>query len=133
MAKLKELMKVEEITTCESTAQMITKARRDGVELFFDRANDMKPCPIGDKSACCKHCAMGPCRMNTNSPYDRVGVCGATIDTIAARNLGRMVAAGTAAHTDHGMAMLELFKEVIEGKVIGYSIKDPMKLRRSRA
>ncbi len=128
MAKLKELIKVEDITTCESTAQMISKARRDGVELFFDRANDMKACPIGAQSACCKHCAMGPCRMNTNSPYDRVGVCGATIDTIAARNLGRMVAAGTAAHTDHGMAMLELFKEVIEGKVIGYSIKDPLKL-----
>lgn len=128
MAKLKELIKVEDITACESTAQMITKARRDGVELLFDRANDMKPCPIGALSACCKHCAMGPCRMNTNTPYDRVGVCGATIDTIAARNLGRMVAAGTAAHTDHGMGMLELFREVIEGKVIGYSIKDPLKL-----
>ena len=128
MAKLKELIKVEDITTCESTAQMITKARRDGVELLFDRANDMKACPIGAQSACCKHCAMGPCRMNTNSPYDRVGVCGATVDTIAARNLGRMVAAGTAAHTDHGMGMLELFREVIEGKVVGYSIKDPLKL-----
>ncbi|MEE4242341.1 MAG: anaerobic carbon-monoxide dehydrogenase catalytic subunit [Desulfopila sp.] len=128
MAKIKELMKVEDITTCESTSQMITKARSDGVELFFDRANDMKACPIGEKSACCKHCSMGPCRMNTNSPYDRVGVCGATIDTIMARNFGRMVAAGTAAHTDHGMAMLELFKGVIDGKVKDFSIKDPQKL-----
>jgi carbon-monoxide dehydrogenase catalytic subunit len=107
---------------------MITKARKDGVELFFDRANRMKPCPIGDKSACCKMCAMGPCRLNVNSPYDRVGVCGATIDTIVARNFGRMVAAGTAAHTDHGMAMLELFREVINGKVKDIGIKDPIKL-----
>ena len=127
MAKLKELINVEDITTCESTAQMITKARRDGVDLLFDRANEMKACPIGAQSACCKHCAMGPCRMNTNSPYDRVGVCGATVDTIVARNFGRMVAAGTAAHTDHGMGMLELFREVIEGRVVGYSIKDPQK------
>ncbi len=128
MAKPLELINVEDITTCESTAQMITKARKDGVELFFDRANAMKACPIGEQSACCKHCAMGPCRMNVNSPYDRVGVCGATVDTIVARNFGRMVAAGTAAHTDHGMAMLELFRDVINGTAKDYSIKDPMKL-----
>ncbi|MDR3629394.1 MAG: anaerobic carbon-monoxide dehydrogenase catalytic subunit [Desulfocapsaceae bacterium] len=128
MAKIKELMKIEDITTCESTAQMLRKARKDGVELFFDRASDMKPCPIGAVSACCKHCSMGPCRLNSNTPYDRVGVCGATIDTIMARNFGRMVAAGTAAHTDHGMAMLELFKGVIEGTVKEFGIKDPLKL-----
>ena len=128
MAKIKELMKVEDLTTCESTAQMITKARKDGVELLFDRANDMKPCPIGALSACCKHCSMGPCRLNSNTPYDRVGVCGATADTIMARNFGRMVAAGTAAHTDHGMAILELFKGVIDGKVKDFKIKDPLKL-----
>ena len=58
----------------------------------------------------------------------RVGVCGATVDTIVARNFGRMVAAGTAAHTDHGMAMLELFRDVINGKTKDYSIKDPIKL-----
>ncbi|MGB3224547.1 MAG: anaerobic carbon-monoxide dehydrogenase catalytic subunit [Desulforhopalus sp.] len=128
MAKPLELINVRDLTICESTGQMITKARKDGVELFFDRANAMKACPIGDKSACCKHCFMGPCRMNVNSPYDRVGVCGATADTIMARNFGRMVAAGTAAHTDHGMAMLELFRDVISGKVTDYSIKDPIKL-----
>ncbi len=128
MAKPLELIKVEDLTICESTAQMITKARQDGMELFFDRAHATKPCPIGEQSACCKHCSMGPCRMNVNSPYDRVGVCGATVDTIVARNFGRMVAAGTAAHTDHGMAMLELFRDVINGKVKEYSIKDPIKL-----
>ncbi len=128
MAKIKELMKVEDLTICDSTQQMITKSRKDGVELFFDRAQEMKACPIGADSACCKHCAMGPCRMNTRDPYDRVGVCGATVDTIVARNFGRMVAAGTAAHTDHGMAMLELFRDVINGKVVDFSIKDPLKL-----
>ena len=129
MAKLKELIRPEDITICESTQQMITKARKDGVELFFDRAEEMKPCPIGNESACCKHCSMGPCRMNTKEPYARVGICGATIDTIMARNLGRMVAAGTAAHTDHGMAMLELFRGVIDGTVKDFQIKDTVKLK----
>jgi carbon-monoxide dehydrogenase catalytic subunit len=128
MAKTQEPNNVEDLTTCDSTAEMITKARKDGVELFFDRASSMKACPIGEKSACCKHCSMGPCRMNVNSPYDRVGVCGATVDTIVARNFGRMVAGGTAAHTDHGMAMLELFRDVINGKSKDYKIKDPLKL-----
>ncbi len=128
MAKLQELINVSDLTTCEATAQMITKARKDGVELLFDRAANMKACPIGSESACCKHCSMGPCRMNVNSPYDRVGICGATIDTIVARNFGRMVAAGTAAHTDHGMGMLELFRDVINGKNTDFKIQDPLKL-----
>ena len=39
-----------------------------------------------------------------------------------------MVAVGSAAHTDHGMVMLEIFKEVVQGKSKYYSIKDPQKL-----
>ena len=115
-------------TTCEATAQMIEKAQRDGVELTFDRAAAMKPCPIGADSACCKHCSMGPCRLNARDPYGKVGVCGATIDTIQARNFARMTASGAAAHTDHGMAMLDLFREVVEGRNTDYEIKDTIKL-----
>ena len=89
----------------------------------------MKPCPIGAESACCKHCFMGPCRLNARDPYSRVGVCGATIDTIAARNFARMVASGGAAHTDHGMGMLDVFREVVNGKIKGFQIKDETKLR----
>jgi carbon-monoxide dehydrogenase catalytic subunit len=71
---------------------------------------------------------MGPCRLNSKDPYSKVGVCGATIDTIMARNFARMVAAGTAAHTDHGMGMLDLFRDVLNGKIKDYSIKNPLKL-----
>jgi len=35
------------------------------------------------------------------------GVCGATADTIAARNFIRMVAGGAAAHSDHGRGVAE--------------------------
>jgi carbon-monoxide dehydrogenase catalytic subunit len=107
---------------------MIAKARKDGVELAFDRAANMKACPIGADSACCKHCFMGPCRLNSKDPYSKVGVCGATIDTIMSRNFARAVAAGTSAHTDHGMAMLNLFREVLEGKITDYKIKNVQKL-----
>ena len=98
----KKQLDPKDFTICEATAQMIAKARKDGVETAFDRAANMKACPIGADSACCKHCAMGPCRLNAKDPYSKVGVCGATIDTIQARNFARMVASGAAAHTDHG-------------------------------
>ena len=119
------------LTSCEATEQMLRKARRDGVETAFDRALNMKACPIGADSACCKHCAMGPCRLNSRDPYGKVGVCGATIDTIMARNFARMVATGTASHTDHAMAMLALFREVAEGRIKEYTIRNPQKLERT--
>ncbi len=122
-------LNIQEATICPSTAQMLEKAKADGVTTAFDRANDMKPCPIGGDAACCKHCSMGPCRLSPKNPYDKVGVCGATYDTIAARNFARMVAAGASAHTDHGMAMLDLFREVVEGKITDYQIKDENKLK----
>ena len=115
-------------TTCETTLQMLKKVESDGYETAIKRAFDMKPCPIGAESACCKHCFMGPCRLNARDPYSRVGVCGATIDTIAARNFARMVASGGAAHTDHGMGMLDVFREVVNGKIKGFKIKDETKL-----
>jgi anaerobic carbon-monoxide dehydrogenase catalytic subunit len=127
-SKEKELIPVRDLTTCEATQKMIEKGRRDGVETAFDRAANMKACPIGADSACCKHCFMGPCRLNSKDPYGKVGVCGATIDTIMARNFARNVAAGGAAHTDHGMSMLDLFREVVSGHIKDYKIKDFHKL-----
>ena len=119
---------VKEMTTCDATAQMLEKAQRDGVETAFDRAVNMKACPIGADSACCKHCAMGPCRLSPKDPYGKVGVCGATIDTIMARNFARMVTSGAAAHIDHGMSMLDVFRQVVKGNIKDYTIKDPIKL-----
>ncbi|HDL90515.1 MAG TPA: anaerobic carbon-monoxide dehydrogenase catalytic subunit [Thermodesulforhabdus norvegica] len=133
MAEAKEKKKKEynwnEFSICETTVMMLKKAAEDGVETAFVRAAEMKPCPIGADSACCKHCSMGPCRLNPKDPYSRTGVCGATIDTIAARNFARMVASGAAAHTDHGMSMLDIFREVVHGTIKDYKIKDEVKLR----
>jgi carbon-monoxide dehydrogenase catalytic subunit len=128
IVKKKKEIDYRDHTTCDATLQMLEKARKDGVETAWDRAANMKACPIGADSACCKHCAMGPCRLNAKDPYGKVGICGATIDTIMARNFARMVAAGGAAHTDHGMSMLDLFREVVKGNITDYKIKDPIKL-----
>ncbi len=133
MAEEKEkkvkVLNFRDMSTCEATIQMLEKAAKDGVETAFSRAADMKACPIGADSACCKHCFMGPCRLNPKDPYSKVGVCGATIDTIAGRNFARMVASGCAAHTDHGMSMLDVFREVVNGNIKDYQIKDEEKLR----
>ena len=126
----KKVADPKEVTSCEATAQMLEKARIDGVETAFDRAANMRACPIGADSACCKHCGMGPCRLNSKDPYGKVGVCGANIDTIMARNFGRMVATGTACHNDHGMAMLNVFRDVVNGVIDNYTIKDTDKLEK---
>ncbi len=127
-AKTGKEFEIKDVSTCEATQQMLLKARREGVATHFDRAVNMKACPIGADSACCKHCFMGPCRLNAKDPYGKVGVCGANTDTIQARNFGRMVATGTACHNDHGMAMLDLFRDVVQGKNQDYQIKDTIKL-----
>jgi carbon-monoxide dehydrogenase catalytic subunit len=126
--KKKKELDIAQVTMCKSTQQMLRKAAEDGVETAFHRAAEMKACPIGADSACCKHCSMGPCRLSSKDPYGKVGVCGATIDTIASRNFARMVASGAAAHTDHGMSMLDVFREVVQGKIKDYQIKDEQKL-----
>src|SRR5574339_805330 len=69
---------------------------------------------------------MGPCRLTKSG---EVGVCGATLDTIQARNLTRSIAAGSAAHSDHGRDMAFLLKAVAHGEAEGYAIRDVAKLR----
>jgi carbon-monoxide dehydrogenase catalytic subunit len=69
---------------------------------------------------------MGPCRLTKEG---QTGVCGATIDTIVARNFARMVAAGASAHSDHGRGLAYTLLEVAEGKASDYAISDPNKLK----
>jgi len=120
----------------KASLELIEKAAKDGVNTAFDRADAMKPCPIGAVGSCCKHCGMGPCRVplpkgKEETPEDKLkrrGICGATAETIAARNFIRMVAGGAAAHSDHGRGVAELFLAVAKGEAPGYEIKDEQKL-----
>jgi carbon-monoxide dehydrogenase catalytic subunit len=130
------LAEVESKSIDQGSIDLIEKAADDGVSTAFDRAELLKPCPIGSVGSCCKNCGMGPCRVplakgKEETPEEKLkrrGICGATAETIAARNFIRMVAGGAAAHSDHGRGVAELFLAVAEGKAPGYEIKDEQKL-----
>ncbi|MBW1776008.1 MAG: anaerobic carbon-monoxide dehydrogenase catalytic subunit [Deltaproteobacteria bacterium] len=116
-----------------ATQQMIARAQELGIDTVFDRAAAMKPCNIGTQGICCKNCSMGPCRLPLTKDVDpendtRKGLCGATPNTIAARNFARMVAGGAAAHSDHGRCVAEVFMSVARKESHDYQIKDPLKL-----
>ncbi len=116
-------------TVDKATARMLEKAAAEGVETIFDRADKIKPCPIGAEGSCCRNCAMGPCRMPAGKKGEaRKGMCGATPETVAARNFARMIAAGTASHSDHGRGVAEVFLAAAKGEVEGYAIRDEQKL-----
>jgi len=119
-----------------ATIKMLKKAQADGCETIFDRADTMKPCPIGAEGSCCKICAMGPCRVPAPKKKGetgaekakRMGLCGATAETISARNFARMVAGGASAHSDHARGVAQVFLAAAKGEVPGFQIKDEQKL-----
>jgi len=115
------------------TQEMIARAQKLGIDTVFDRAAQMKPCNIGLQGICCKNCAMGPCRLplpkdGIEGKDTRKGLCGATANTIAARNFIRMIAGGAAAHSDHGRCVAEVFLSAARKEGDAYKIKDPVKL-----
>ena len=116
----------EERTTDPAAQEMLIRADELGLSTAFSRAEEMVPCNIGGSGMCCKICGMGPCRLTKDG---QTGVCGATIDTIQARNLLRSIAAGSAAHSDHGRDMAFTLKAVANGETEGYIIRDVAKLR----
>jgi carbon-monoxide dehydrogenase catalytic subunit len=139
MAEEKKVVKKKKVAdpvACsldEATQEMIVRAQELGVETVFDRNLTLKPCNIGMQGTCCKNCAMGPCRLpmpkaGIEGEDTRKGMCGATANTIAARNFARMVAAGAAAHSDHGRSVAEVFLSVARKENKDYQIKDPDKL-----
>jgi carbon-monoxide dehydrogenase catalytic subunit len=125
-----------EKTLDSASVKMLKKAAAEKISTAFDRAEEMKPCPIGSEGSCCKNCSMGPCRVpapkkKTETAVEKAkrrGVCGATAETIAARNFIRMIAGGAAAHSDHGRGVAETFLAAARGNAPGYEIKDEQKL-----
>ena len=108
---------------------LIEKAAQEGRELAWDRFKKQEPqCGFGLLGICCRNCNMGPCRIDPfgNGP-DR-GICGADADTIVARNLLRTIAAGAAAHSDHGRDIVETLLHAATGEKSDYAIKDEAKL-----
>ena len=99
----------EERSIDPAAIQVLSWIDDDEISTAFSRADEMKPCPIGVDGKCCKVCYMGPCRLTKDG---QVGVCGATRDTVVARNLARAMAAGSAAHSDHGRDLAYTLKAI---------------------
>ncbi len=116
----------EQFSADPAAVQLLTRAQQMGLSTAFFRADSMAPCPIGARGMCCSMCLMGPCRLVKDG---QVGVCGATLETISARTFARHVAAGSAAHSDHGRDLAFTLRAVADGEAPGFQIRDPFKLR----
>ncbi len=123
--KSKKARTPQERSLDPAAQEMLIRADALGLDTAFSRAEQMAPCPIGATGSCCKLCFMGPCRLVKDG---QTGVCGATIETITARNFARAVAAGAAAHSDHGRDLALTLLAVAKGEAPGYKVRDPYRL-----
>src|SRR5512143_3409094 len=123
----KEKRKASSIDPC--AVDLLAYAEQCNIETAFSRADTVKPCPIGAEGACCKICSMGPCRLKSREGEDAIkGICGAGLPTVAARNTARMVARGTAAHSDHARDLANTLLAAATGEAKDFQIKDTVKL-----
>jgi len=114
-----------------ASREMAQRAKGMGLEMVWDRYQAQQPqCGFGNLGLCCTVCNMGPCRIDPLGEGPTQGACGATAEIIAARNLLRNAAAGSACHSDHGRHMAHALKLVAEGRTKGYQIADAQKLAR---
>ncbi len=111
-----------------STKDLLNQDLAKQVRTAYDRieSRGMSACLFGSSGTCCKNCNMGPCQI-IDGVESMIGVCGATADTVAARNFARTIAAGTAAHTDHAREMVRGFIATAKGET-PHEIKDVQKL-----
>lgn len=92
---------------------------------MFDRWKSQQPqCKFGQDGVCCHVCGMGPCRIHSKAPK---GICGATAETIVARNMLRHIVAGSAAYVYQAQQAARTLRETAKGKT-GFQIKDEGKL-----
>jgi len=118
----------KQLSSDAAAQQMIDLACDTEVAIAWDRLEAQQPqCRFGQQGVCCRNCTMGPCRITKKA---KEGVCGATVDTIVARNLLRNLLGGGTAHSDHGREIVHALALAAEGKSSAYKIKGPSKLRK---
>ncbi|MHB9132257.1 MAG: anaerobic carbon-monoxide dehydrogenase catalytic subunit [Armatimonadota bacterium] len=126
MTTIKERAAGEAVSRDPAINQMVDVGLTEGIATVWDRYKTQQPqCKFGMTGVCCRLCHMGPCRI---TPKASTGICGADADTITARNLLREIAAGTAAHSDHGRMLVKTLKLVADGKAGSYKITDVRRL-----
>ncbi len=121
----------KDVKTIDPAAQyLLNKAQAANIETGWDRFDSMQDaCGFGNLGLCCRHCMMGPCRIDPFGEGPQKGICGITADGMVARNLCRMIASGSAAHSDHGAHILEALERVYSGDTSNFKIKDEEKLK----
>jgi len=114
----------------KASQYMLKRAEEKNIPTAWDRLETMQPqCGFGQLGVCCRNCGMGPCRINPFAEEEQTGICGASADTIVARNFIRMIAAGAAAHSDHGRDITHALMLAAQGKADAYGIRDEAKLK----
>ena len=116
--------------TCTSShasiQEMYSRTRELGIETTFDRyQNQLPQCGFGSEGVCCQLCSHGPCRITPKAPR---AICGATVDTIAARNLLRLECHGLSAYCHQLEEAINTLKATAQGKT-PYTIQEEGKLR----
>ena len=115
-----------------ASQKMIKRAEDENIKIVWDRYDAMQPqCGFGELGICCRICNMGPCRIDPFGDGPQEGVCGASRDTIAARNFARMIASGAAAHSDHGRDIAHALILAAKGEAHDYALKGTEKLKRT--
>jgi len=106
---------IKERSIDPATQEVLKKAEEENIKTAWDRLEAQEPqCGFGKLGVCCTVCDMGPCRIDPFGEGAQVGVCGASADTIAARNLARKIAVGASAHSDHGRDVAHTLKLIAE-------------------
>jgi anaerobic carbon-monoxide dehydrogenase catalytic subunit len=130
MTKPGQTTAAKDRVSCEMSRGLIDWACEHKVETVWDRFEAAQPqCGFGQLGLCCTTCNLGPCRIDPFGAEDQAGVCGATADTITARNLARKSCAGSACHSDHGRHMAHAMLLMAQGEAPSYTVRDPAKLR----
>ncbi|MFW6123266.1 MAG: hypothetical protein ACOC6L_03415 [Thermodesulfobacteriota bacterium] len=113
---------------------MLKKAEDLELSTIWDRFAAQTPqCGFGELGLCCRNCLQGPCRIDPFGEGSTQGACGATADTIVARNLVRAIAAGCAAHAGHAKHLAHTLLKSARGEAPDYPVRDEAKLRMTAA
>ena len=119
-----------EKSTDSASRAMLKVAERQDLSTIWDRFAVQTPqCGFGELGTCCRNCLQGPCRIDPFGEGATLGACGASADTIVARNLVRAIAAGTAAHSGHAKHLAHTLLKAATGRAPDYPIKDEVKLK----
>ncbi|MFZ0052866.1 MAG: anaerobic carbon-monoxide dehydrogenase catalytic subunit [Desulfobaccales bacterium] len=119
-----------EKSTDSASRAMLKEAERQDLSTIWDRFAVQTPqCGFGELGTCCRNCLQGPCRIDPFGEGATLGACGASADTIVARNLVRAIAAGTAAHSGHAKHLAHTLLKAATGRAPDYPIRDEVKLK----